>query len=197
MLIREVLWGNMSATKAQKIASATVSSGANTDQVHRLSKLGTSGFHKNNIWRDMKFKLGTNVFKSALVVREMPLCAGLGKARFGKVGILYPHVLFSLLYHVCYDQFVDKILGGCASNITRFWDSMVNHPNYATHPMKSNKKCPFKTKAVPISIHGDGVATTGVGKAWAKMCDVVSWTSLLPEKGSSIIGHFNHLFLHA
>ena len=55
---------------------------------------------------------------------------------------------------------------------------MNNHPAYPNHPMPNHPQgFNHMTHGVPISIHGDGVATIGTGKKWARMCEVVSWPS--------------------
>jgi len=49
---------------------------------------------------------------------------------------------------------------------------------------------------VPLSLHGDGTPGMGVGKAWSKMIDVWSWTSLLC-KGNSQLTMFFIWCVHA
>ena len=47
----------------------------------------------------------------------------------------------------------------------------------------------FKSKCIPLTVHGDGTPMTGIGKAWGKSIDVWSWTSML-HKGPSALTMF-------
>ena len=47
------------------------------------------------------------------------------------------------------------------------------------HPVKSRPG--WKSKAVPIAFHGDGVPVTGIGKIWSKTMTMFHFTSLLSQ----------------
>ena len=48
----------------------------------------------------------------------------------------------------------------------------------------------FRKFGIPISMHGDGTPTTGLGKAWGKMADGISWHSCLCRAGQSKANNF-------
>jgi len=43
---------------------------------------------------------------------------------------------------------------------------------------------------VPLSLHGDGTPSSGIGKSWSKMSDFFSWASLLVSCGHSEMVRF-------
>ena len=46
------------------------------------------------------------------------------------------------------------------------------------HPMFVEKDN-WRSRAIPVTIHGDGVPTTGVGKGWGEGLEVYSWNSMM------------------
>ena len=62
---------------------------------------------------------------------------------------------------------------GGESDISLFWSKFQHHPAMAGHPLFLTEN--WRSKAIPISIHGDAVPTAGKGKAWTKMLLVLSW----------------------
>ena len=55
---------------------------------------------------------------------------------------------------------------------------MHTHPDYN-----------FATKGVPLYVHGDDVASIGLGKIWARSADCVSWGGLLEPSGTATSCH--------
>ena len=43
---------------------------------------------------------------------------------------------------------------------------------------------------MPISLHGDGVPVTGVGRSWAKSYEALTWTSCVASGSTSSIFNF-------
>ena len=43
-----------------------------------------------------------------------------------------------------------------------------------------------RAKCIPLSLHGDGTPAMGVGKAWGKLIDIWSWSSLLVTGRSNL-----------
>ena len=88
-------------------------------------------------------------------------------------------------------EFRKRVLGGNAGNVSKFWDQMHKHPAYLNRPMKHQPRgLQHRPHCIPISIHGDGVATIGSGKKWARMCEVLSWSSALCVGHASYIKNF-------
>ena len=57
----------------------------------------------------------------------------------------------------------------------------------ADHPMKTRSGPSYKTHGVPLVLHCDGTAVTGVEKAWGKVADCISFSSCL-SKGVKNLG---------
>ena len=83
--------------------------------------------------------------------------------------ILWPHVLLSTIFHKYPAAWIARV---CPSpeSISTFWDAIPNSPQFSLPEIAS--RLDFRRKCIPISIHVDGVAVTGVGKSWGKMADV-------------------------
>lgn len=91
--------------------------------------------------------------------------------------MLLPHELFSALFHSYKDAWSSMIVPN-ESRIKEFWDLQVLHPAYANHPiLTSNEK--FRSKLIPLSLHGDGTPVIGIGKIWSRQLTTWSWNSLL------------------
>ena len=71
---------------------------------------------------------------------------------------------------------------GVAGTLEEFWDAISSSgsPLFADHPVRHKDL----RRAVPISLHADGVPTVAVGKAWGKSLDVFSWNSLVGAGGT-------------
>ena len=189
MLVGEVLWGALSPARAQKYAQAAVASGTNTGQIKKMARMGTSGMHSRNVWRDLKVHLGPNIFGRALRIVQMPLQIDLGRVVQGSVGIIYPHLLLAQTYQHFRGDFVEILLGGSVDKVAQFWGQMADHPAFRGHPMHHHQQ-PYRTKGIPASLHGDGTVTTGLGKAWGRMADALSWASCLMGPCKKRVGHF-------
>jgi hypothetical protein len=182
-LIKDVLWCGLSASAAQRYALKALQDGMppHSDLV-LLSKLGSSGENPCHCWRDMKAKFVDCYVTKAMSRSRIPVKSADGGIQVQDYNMLCPHSLFAALYHSNYDGFVRRVLGGDVGNIKRFWDCQKDHPNYVGHPILEDPW--FCTKVVPIAIHGDDVPSISVGKAWTKMVQCVSWSSLL-ARGST------------
>lgn len=136
------------------------------------------------------------MLRNAIRAVKMPVKTADGRIANRDVSILYPHVLFAVLYNYCYGFFVEKLLGGAKDKVEEFWTQVVDHPGYRSHPMHRHQYF-FKQFGVPLSMHGDGTATTGIGKCGTRMADTLSWCSCLLGKSQSKLGHFIILMILA
>ena len=110
------------------------------------------------------------------------------------MGIIMPHVLFSSMYHQFYDNWVARICGGRLENLTEFWDTQADNPAFAAHPMHRHPE-PFRQKAIPFAMHGDGVTVTAVGKKSQKHMDCISFCSVLADRMPTIDSNFLIAFI--
>ena len=183
-LIQQWAWGEISAQMVQKIASRAhaditcVREGTpiDLDPLATLSSLGGHGTYPNHCSGELHNKISgvhlspltlskiwtTNVNGLHPTQREQPL--------------ILPHVLFADMYNKYPAAFAKRV---CPSRerLLEFWDAMADNPQLMEHPVTTRPN--YKTRAVPISLHGDAVPVTGVGKAWSRSLDLFSWCSLL------------------
>ena len=183
LLVRDVLWGRLPATKVAKYAKAAVADGITHPDLVTVSKLGGSGLHKNNTWRDLKRKLTKSRLHDAVGTCSAVAKDGEVDTTVIDIPILYPHKLLATMYHDYHDKFTEYILGGSLANIPAFWAEMGDHPSYASHPMHHHALSDFRTHAIPCRLYGDGTPATGVGKAWSKCVDSIIFSSCLVTTG--------------
>ena len=108
-------------------------------------------------------------------------------------GLVYPHEIFAALFQFHPAAFLACMLGGAVDRTSSFWSSMKKHPSWALHPELHDPA--IAAKAVPITIHGDGVPVTGVGKPWSRSVEIISWKSLL-SSGSTLMSTFLIFMFH-
>ena len=142
-----------------------------------ISGFGGSGCSPNTMRRDMFHRMLTFAIESAIYSVRLPVKV-FGLVRWTELDIIYPHELFANLYASHPAEFARRMFAGQPGNISKFWDSQTEHPNYHGHPMHSHPYG-FRTKAVPLFTHGDDVGAVGISKIWSKAIDCVSWGSLL------------------
>ena len=168
--------------------------GAVHPRVQELAKLGASGRHPNNCHRELVAKLGPSAMLAAMdkikLYFKKPFTTVVAKVEHH---ILLPHKVFATLYEVNREAFVARLLGGKHSNIKSFWEAMDGHPAYRNHPVAS--RTDHMSHCIPLSLHGDGVAVSGVSRSWSKSVDAYSWMSLL-SSGSTKLTNFMIYFYY-
>ena len=102
---------------------------------------------------------------------------------------LWPHEFFFTVYNSYQHEFKSRILPD-RSKIRAFWNAVSNHPLLDNHPVLDVPH--WRERCIPISVHGDGVPVTGVGKSWSKSLDIISWASCLAA--GTTMGTFNFIF---
>ena len=181
-LVQLVLWGQIPATLCQQIADWAIQDGIEHADVQALAELGTHARHPQHCYRDLLRRLKLPKLSQAL--HTVSFCTktifGVSKGIARKT-ILLPHLLFAQLYNQYPDLFMKRIVGGTVSNIASFWKSQSKHPSFANHPMRTHHRLKgnYTEKAIPIALHGGGVATTAVGKSYSKSVEGYSWQSCL------------------
>ena len=99
--------------------------------------------------------MGDFALASGLQTLVVPLVMGLGASNFSQT-MLLPHVMFSLLFHKYRDSF-DRLVLGTEGAVHQFWEDTVGCPQFEAHPIKTRDL----SKAIPVSLHGDGAASIG------------------------------------
>ena len=95
---------------------------------------------------------------------------------FKKIPMLLPHELFGSIYNN-YPVMWRKLVYPGEQTCQRFWNAVQGSPQFKQHPVRFRLN--FKTKCIPLKMHGDGTPVTGLGKQWGKMVDVYSVSSIL------------------
>ena len=157
----------LSANFIQQIAMAASKDGLEHPDVIKLSKLGSEGRWANNVPRDFLSKLPKGTMHNAVSTIQVPMKnGGIGNAwSWQPLDIMYPHKVFSILYHSYHEHFESRMVG-TFDTLRKFWEVLadIGCPQYAQHPVRSRAN--HRTHGIPIKLHGDGVPVAEVGKSW-------------------------------
>ena len=187
VLLDKWAWGVISAPLLQEIAAAAVADGLDHPDLLVMKRLGTDGAHPGNCHKEMLNKLVATPISRSLTSVRVFIKQPPNMVAVMSHSMLLPHELFAALYRDYRDEFVQRILGGSTDNIKKFWDEMHDHPAMCDHPLRGRPT--FRTKCVPITIHGDGIPVISVQRSWAKSLDIWSWTSMLGV-GNTLMTNF-------
>lgn len=178
LLLHDCLWAELSPQKVQRYCEAALQDGMHAyPDLEILAKLGTDGSHPGHVWRDLKNM--PDPLHSSLYTARVPMKVPAGRSTMADLDILAPHLVLNALYHGHRGQFNEKMLGGGPENVATFWESQVDHPMFANHPMHTRTGASFSTHGIPIAIHRDEVPVLHPGKQWCKMVECISWSSCL------------------
>ena len=202
-LMHDCAWGMISPQKAQSIAAmaladmeqvlasnpnANRSDFAELELLEALRNLGSRGRYPQNCSRDF-FALA-NTSNGEIPSQEIPVPLKVGNAArpvvWTPLSFLLPQVMFAWIFANCAKTWKKRICPG-RNTLRRFWESQAEHPSMRSHPMRAVPG--WKTRAVPVALHGDAVPVTGCGKAWSKSMLAISWCSLL-GKGQTLAFNF-------
>ena len=172
-------WGQISTPVLHRIASAAIDDGCNLPDLRRLSAQS----HPNRSVMDQA--LPATWATKALSEQMLVLKNSPRSVKPCNVVMMLPHELFAALWEWDRNFFVHKLCGGPEGRIAEFWNQMEGHPALqADSPIAARSN--YRTRCIPLALHGDGVACTGISKSWSKSADVLSWRSLLSK------GHIKH-----
>jgi hypothetical protein len=91
--------------------------------------------------------------------------------------MLLPHEMFSTLFH-SYKEAWSSMICPSTDRLQEFWQLQKKHPAYSNQPvLLANQQ--FRSKLVPLALHGDGTPVIGIGKIWPRQLTTWSWNSLL------------------
>ena len=192
-LVRLTFWGLLSVTMVQSIAQLAVADGASGRNLQTLADLGSAGEYKYNVWRDLLRRVKTGFVGCAQTLVSMPMLVNT-EVVDRTVSLLLPHKLFHIMSTHHRSEFVYRLCNGSLENITRFWEDMQGHPCYENHPMHQHRRFDFKTKCIPLRLHGDGVTSIACGKSWARSVEALSWSSCLGPHAATWITNFLIIF---
>lgn len=161
-LLEQWAWGHMSAPQIQKIAACAEADGLAQEEIKVLAGLGGHGRYARNCHPELLRRLQPHALASAIGKVEIPIKAP--QAGFARVQqeFVLPHQLFAALYERHPEKFRERFLGA-EGKMTEFWAAASRHPMLTNHAVLSRRD--YRTKGIPISLHGDGVPVAGIGKA--------------------------------
>ena len=176
-------WGELSLPHVQKIGALVATDlknykngEMNIDELEVLAGLGTHGFYPNHMHAEIMRKLPPTKLPQPCVC-DMPLLSSDHVTSVLKPqSIIWPHELFSTLYHE-YPWHFRKTVVPSTAKLHAFWDSQEFNVALHGHPVQRREG--WRDLAVPISVHGDGVPVVGVGKGWSMSLEILTWMSLL------------------
>jgi hypothetical protein len=180
LLLNLFAWGEISAQRLQEVAQAAVqdidgfAEGlVDVGNLKQMAKIGAAGHHQNKCYVDlMRHSEGTaklpNPFICKLPFRE-PVHEALQS-------MLLPHELFAAIYHN-YPRAWQQSLVPSEARLMAFWEAQKDHPQFLGHPVR--KRANYQSRCVPISLHGDDVPVTGVGKTWTGKITQWCWASMI------------------
>jgi len=172
-------WGSLTASSVQRLAASALQDGAVHADVRVLAKLGKSGELPNHCARDLMQLLKNNPLRDCVATFDATVKTSTLMTKAVKLPIMYPHQLFSCAYHAYPSKFREIFLGGDEANAQKFWNAMRAHPAAESHIVF--KEPERQQRTIPFMLHGDGVASVGVSRAWQKSVEAFSMRSALAE----------------
>jgi len=143
--------------------------------VSQMSSLGTHGLHPQNMNGQLMNMMGKH-FLPAPQAFLAPLSHKVLGWFSRSVNMIWPHELFSAIYHNYKEAWRTRVCPGTAV-VSKFWDSVSHSDHFKNHPVRHRAN--FRTHGIPLSIHGDETPVVGIGKGWSKQLTIMSWQSLL------------------
>jgi len=156
-------WGQLSAPAVQEFADAARRDGLDHAEVTALSKIGSSGAHPKNCFRDLRRMYRTKEcqFPKPLMV-EIPFYDARAfppQIIFESVPVILAHELAGFMFTHYENEFKARLLGSATDKtlLEEYWDGadMDRDPRFSEHPVKQYPN--FRSWAIPCSWHGDGV----------------------------------------
>ena len=177
--------GELSPQKVQQIAELAMRDMSQVGNVQfktleKLAALGNHGATAQNCHRDL-----LALAKPYSKLPQPSLHSIHFKKKTSVQGIFLPHEIFASLFHDYQETWKDVILPH-HDKLIQFWKVAKNHPCMEGHPLEGSEQ----QWAIPLSLHGDGVPTSGAGKVSCKMFTNFSWASLLGEASTALMQQY-------
>ena len=152
--------------------------------LQNLAKLGNYGKSPGNIKKGLSNLIGKPSMPGPDVI-PVPmkiLKPGEAKDEIDTVGlpILAPHKQLPHLYHKHRKRFNDMFFAGKDSGVLEeFWNTVEERQDPRLDGHEMCKRRDWKKRAIPVTIHGDEVPCTSIGKSGTKSYDCVSMQGVL------------------
>jgi len=89
--------------------------------------------------------------------------------------IMLPHEMFAYVASKP-EKWTSHMLPN-PDGLPKFWEAFSGHPVMEGHPALD--RADYRTRCLPLGLHGDEVPVVGVGKIWCRTALVFSWFSLM------------------
>ena len=160
-LLEQWSWGHISAPTVQKIALAATKDGLLHPDIKILAGLGKGGQYERNCNAELLKKLPDIGLTPETSTFRLPMALPGAGFKMVEQSLLLPHELFSLMFQHYPAAFQERVVGKPGA-LEEFWQEFAGNPMLEGHELLT--RAGYKTKAVPLSLHGDGVPVAGVGK---------------------------------
>ncbi len=163
-------WGDLSAASVQQFAQAALEDGCCMEEIKVLAALGAKGTRLGNIHRDLISQLNTTHLEPAVSTLPMELHVAPMRVATLDLPFLWPHALFSRLFHKYPGAWRERVCGGDVRNIEVFWKALEGTKRYQEHWVQG--KADHQSLCVPLSMHGDGIPIAHAGRPAAQTVEV-------------------------
>lgn len=202
LVLNEFAWGTTSAQHAQKLCEASFkdmqtmrnaassSSGSSAgfneikhpieQEVDTVASIGAHGKYSNKCFVDLMEKLEPNMSLPKPFRVRMQFKPPLN---WQPQEMLLPHELFAEMFR--HPPSWDKVVLPDKDLCLKFWKIQrdSNHPQWTGHPLAEMSDEQL-SEMIPLSLHGDEVPVTGIGKQWNRKMVNWSWHSLVANRTS-------------
>ena len=138
-----------------------------------LANLGDGGRYPNKCHAEFLKHVEPNLMTPKPADISLPFKAPLGDRT---QSLLLPHEMFASIYEHYPHAWTQNIIPD-EETLGSFWDSMAAHPQMAGHPIAARPD--FRSRCIPLGLHGDDVPITGLGKIWVSKMTQFSFFSML------------------
>ena len=180
LLVSLFAWGEMSPQLAQKIALAAFEDAVkfkdgvtSLEELRKVGDIGSRGYYPNKCFSEFISAIPMKINIPEAMSCRLPFKNPLGMLN---QCMLWPHELFSAIWHFYPGTWRRSILPS-QERLCEFWRTNRLHPSFFASEVKLIPD--FDQWVVPLSIHGDEVPITGIGKSWAQQMVVMSWSSMV------------------
>lgn len=180
LLLSLFSWGEMSPQLVQKIASAAfedaqalVAGQSTLEDLEKIASIGSARRYPNKCYFDLLHALPFKVSIPMATSCKLTFKESLGDLT---QHVLLPHKLFAALFHSCPSIWRKSIMPDVERQ-ERFWQLNRDHPAFQDWEIRHIRG--YNRLVIPLSMHGDGVPITGVGKSWCQQMTTFSWSSTL------------------
>lgn len=178
-IVQSIMCEPSSSSSSSSPAGASSSTHVERD-VQMVASIGCSGQYQNKCYADLMARIEPNMSLPRPYKCKLKFSGSLGEQL---QEILLPHEMLSAFYKS--PKFWKRVILPDENHPLEFWTAqrVGKHPQWNGHPLQGMDDSAL-SKVIPISLHGDEVPVTGIGKQWSKKMVNWSWHSMLSYSAS-------------